>query len=261
MREFENVNTTLQEGVLIVTINREQKLNALNLATIEELRQVVQSVQQTPEIRGAIITGSGTKAFVAGADISEISSLNEQDALKFTENGQHVFHLIENGDKPIIAAINGFALGGGCELAMACHLRVAMASAKFGQPEVNLGIIPGYGGTQRMTQLVGKTRAFELMMTGDLISAQQALDYGLVNYLVDTPEQLMEKCREILSKIMGKAPLAIGEIIKCINAATDPQKNGYQTEAESFSYCCGTEDFIEGTSAFMEKRSPRFQGK
>jgi len=261
MWEFDNLLATLDNGVVTISVNREEKLNALNIGTIEELRNAVQNVYDTPEVKGAIITGSGPKAFVAGADISEIAELNELNSRKFAENGQEVFQIVESCPKPVIAAINGYALGGGCELAMACHLRVAVKTAKFGQPEVNLGILPGYGGTQRLTQLIGKSHALELMMTGEIISAQQALDYGLTNYLVDTNEELLGKCNEIMEKILSKAPMAIGMVINCVNAAYDPEQRGYQTEANSFANCCKSEDFKEGTSAFLEKRPPKFQGK
>jgi enoyl-CoA hydratase len=169
--------------------------------------------------------------------------------------------MIENSHKPIVAAVNGFALGGGCELAMACHLRIALTSAKFGQPEVNLGIIPGYGGTQRLVHLVGKSRALELMLTGKTISAHQAHQYGLVNELVEKPEELLVQCRLVLDKILDKAPVAVGMVIDCVNAAYDPKQDGYQTEAAKFAQCCSTYDFIEGTTAFLEKRKPGFQGK
>jgi enoyl-CoA hydratase len=261
MTEFENLLASLENGILTITVNREAKLNALNIATVEELRKAIQIIYDNQEVKGGIITGAGPKAFVAGADISEIAELNQLSARKFAENGQKVFQMIENCPKPVIAAINGYALGGGCELAMACHLRVALNHSKFGQPEVNLGILPGYGGTQRLTHLVGKSRAMELMMTGDIISAQVAHEIGLVNHLVETEQEMMEKCIEILQKIFSKAPLAIGMVINCVNAAYDPEQRGYQTEANSFAQCCKTEDFKEGTSAFLEKRNPKFQGK
>ncbi len=228
---------------------------------MEELRSAIQNVYDSQEIKGVIITGVGSKAFVAGADIEEIAKLNELNGRKFAENGQEVFQLIESCPKPVIAAINGYALGGGCELAMACHLRVATSSAKLGQPEVNLGILPGYGGTQRLTHLIGRSRALELMMTGDIIDARKALDFGLVNYLTESQDELIAKCREILGKILSKAPLAVGMVINCVNASYDPEQRGYQTEANSFANCCKSNDFIEGTTAFLEKRTPHFQGE
>ena len=258
---FKNLLYKVDNGIAIVTINRPDKLNALNHETIQEIGQAIDLTKNDAEVKVVILTGSGEKAFVAGADISEIAELNELNSRKFAENGQEVFQMVESCPKPIIAAINGYALGGGCELAMACHVRVAVKTAKFGQPEVNLGILPGYGGTQRLTQLIGKSRALELMMTGEIISAQQALDYGLTNYLVDTHEELIGKCNEMMGKILSKAPLAIGMVINCVNAAYDPEQRGYQTEANSFANCCKSEDFKEGTSAFLEKRPPKFQGK
>lgn len=250
-----------QEGnTLIVTLNRPDKLNALNIELVEDLRTVFQTVYDDSQIKGVIISGSGEKAFAAGADISEIAALNEMNARKFAENGQEVFGQIENCPKPVIAAVNGYALGGGCELAMACHMRVASPNARFGQPEVNLGIIPGYGGTQRLTQLVGKGKALELMMTGDQIKALEAKELGLVNHVVDSLEELLPKCQEILDKTTAKAPLALGMVVTCVNAVFSNEENGYQMEANSFSNCTKTEDFKEGTKAFLEKRKPVFKG-
>ncbi|MTI19806.1 enoyl-CoA hydratase, partial [Fulvivirga sp. RKSG066] len=242
------------------TITRPDSLNALNVATIEELRTAIQDAYDNKEVKGIIITGDGEKAFVAGADIKEIAELNELNARKFAENGQEVFSLIEQCEKPVIAAVNGFALGGGCELAMACHIRIASENAKFGQPEVNLGIIPGYGGTQRLTQLVGKGKALELMMTGDMLSANDAKSVGLVNHVVESKEELMVLSKKIASKITAKAPLAVGMVINCVNAYYTSEENGFQTEANSFSNCTKTEDFQEGTQAFIEKRKPEFTG-
>lgn len=261
MTEFNNIDLVNKNGILIITINRVDKLNSLNVATVEELRIAIQTVYDDKEIKGVIITGKGDKAFVAGADIAEIAELNEVNGRKFSENGQEVLALIENCHKPIIAAVNGYALGGGCELAMACHLRVAVETAKFGQPEVSLGIIPGYGGTQRLTQLIGKGKATELLMTGDMISAQKAKKWGLVNHVVNTREELMWKCEEILEKITSKAPLAVGMIVTCLNAFYTHDENGFQTEANSFASCCKSEDFKEGTEAFLEKRKPIFSGE
>ena len=261
MNEFDNLLLNINEtGILYLTINRPDKLNALNHHTIEEIRTAIQQVYDDNTIRGVIITGSGEKAFVAGADIAELAELNEVNGRKFAEQGLEVFALIENCHKPIIAAVNGFALGGGCELAMACHFRIASSNARFGQPEVNLGIIPGYGGTQRLTQLVGKGKALELLMTGDMLTADEAKALGLVNHVVKTREELQAKCEEIMNKIITKAPLAIGRIINCVNAAYNPHENGYQVEANSFASCCRTDDFKEGTSAFLEKRKPQFTG-
>ncbi|MGI9544261.1 MAG: enoyl-CoA hydratase/isomerase family protein [Cyclobacteriaceae bacterium] len=260
MTAFDNLKLTEQDGILTIIINRENKLNALNSATIEELRRAMQQAFDDSAVKGVIITGAGDRAFVAGADIEEMTSLNEMNGRKYAENGQEVFHMIEDSNLPVIAAVNGYALGGGCELAMACHMRVATEKAQFGQPEVNLGLIPGYGGTQRLTHLVGKGKAFELMTTGALMSAQEALRLGLVNYVMPSPEEMMEKCKEILGKIAEKAPLAVGMVIQCVNAALDPEEKGYQTEANYFASCCNSNDFIEGTKAFMEKRPPQFTG-
>lgn len=258
MEALKNITTSIEEGILMVTINRPESLNALNIQTMTEIQTVVQQIYDNEVIKAAIITGSGEKAFVAGADIKEIAELNEVNARKFAEKGQEIFAMIEDCEKPIIAAVNGFALGGGCELAMACHIRVASANAKFGLPEVSLGVIPGYGGTQRLTQLIGKGRAFEMILTGDMVPAARAAEIGLVNHVATTQEELIGLAKTILGKILSKAPLAVGMAIHCVNDAyTD---NGYQTEANGFSYCCKTEDFTEGTTAFIEKRKPMFAG-
>lgn len=261
MEEFENLSLSVNNGILTIEINRVEKMNALNVKTVEEIRTAIQQVYDDKDIKGVILTGKGEKAFVAGADISEIATLNELNGRKFSENGQEVFALIENCHKPVIAAVNGYALGGGCELAMACHIRVATENAKFGQPEVSLGIIPGYGGTQRLTQLVGKGKAYELLMTGDMISAKEAKDMGLVNHVESNQEALFDRCEEILEKITTKAPLAVGMVVNCVNAAFDPDENGYQTEANSFASCCKSDDFQEGTAAFLEKRPANFKGE
>ncbi len=261
MTDYENLLLSDSEGILTITINRESKLNALNQQTLEELRNAIQSVYDSRDIKGVIITGAGEKAFVAGADIKELSQVNEMNARKFAENGQEIFDMIENCHTPVVAAVNGFALGGGCELSMACHMRVSSLNAKFGQPEVNLGVIPGYGGTQRLTQLVGKGKALELMMTGDLIGASEAKDLGLVNHLADTPHEAIEKSREILAKISEKAPIAIGLVVDSVNAVFSNEQNGYQIEANSFASCCGSSDFKEGTEAFLEKRKAKFKGE
>jgi enoyl-CoA hydratase len=260
MIKFENLLFEVRNGILYLTINRENKLNALNQKTVFELKEAFQIVYDDKAIKGVILTGSGEKAFVAGADISEIAALNELNSRKYAEAGQEVFFMIENCHKPVIAAINGFALGGGCELAMACHMRIASTSSRFGQPEVNLGVIPGFGGTQRMTQLIGKGKAIEYMLTGDMINAEQALNLGLVNYVTD-PGSVITKAEEILNKIFAKAPLAVGMVIDSVNAVYNNKTDGYQTEANCFSNCCKTKDFIEGTTAFLEKRKPTFAGE
>ncbi|MFY0651667.1 MAG: enoyl-CoA hydratase/isomerase family protein [Cyclobacteriaceae bacterium] len=261
MEEYKNLILSLSDNILTITINREKYLNALDIRTLTEINAAVQSVCDDPEIAGAIITGAGDKSFVAGADISEFSEVNEVTGRKFSEDGQEIFQMIENCNKPIIAAVNGFALGGGCELAMACHMRIATENAKFGQPEVNLGIIPGYGGTQRLTHLIGKGKALELMLTGEMIAAEEAFRLGLANYVVESKELLLQKSKDLISTIRSKAPLAVGMVIDCVNAVHNTGENGYQTEANSFSRCCGSEDFKEGTAAFMEKRPAKFKGE
>ena len=260
MNSFENILTSVDNKVMTITMNRPASLNALNAQTINELGQAIDLANNKSDVAGIVITGAGEKAFVAGADISEIASLNDVNGRSFAEAGQNVFENIENCEKPVIAAVNGFALGGGCELAMACHIRIATSNAKFGQPEVNLGLIPGFGGTQRLTKLVGQGRALELMMTGDLINADEAHRIGLVNHVVTDSKALEEKVEAIMSKIILKAPLAVGLIISCVNAAIS-EENGYQVEANAFAHCCQTEDKEEGTKAFLEKRAPVFNGR
>ncbi|MBI1344303.1 MAG: enoyl-CoA hydratase [Terrimonas sp.] len=258
---YDTLLTELDNGIYIITINRPDKLNALNKTVIEELSAALDEIYQNPEIKTAIITGAGPKAFVAGADISEFISL-EQDAGKaLAQKGQElVFSKIENAPKPIIAAVNGFALGGGCELAMACHFRLASENAKFGQPEVNLGLIPGYGGTQRLTQLIGKGKAMELMMTGQMIGAEEAKQLGLVNHVTGT-DTLLQQSKAILATIMSKAPLAIEKIISLTNSAARGEDNGLQKEVEAFGELFGTRDVKEGVTAFLEKRKARFTGQ
>jgi len=256
---FENLLTSITDGILTITINRPDKLNALNRKTIQEIGQAVQLGNSDKTVRVIILTGSGAKAFVAGADISEFNSFTEEEGKSLSQQGHDVFNSIENSSKLVIAAINGFALGGGCELAMACHLRIASSNAKFGQPEVKLGLIPGYGGTQRLPMLIGRTKALEFLMTADMFGADDALKFGLVNY-VTSPEELMAKCNEIAIKISKQAPLAIAGIIKSVNALYDKNKNNFMTEVEEFGKCFITEDFTEGTNAFLEKRSANFKG-
>ncbi len=257
---YENIVTERQGKTLIVTLNRPTKLNALNVDTLTEIEEAFQEAYDDPEVGGIILTGSGEKAFAAGADIAEIAELSEMTGRKFAESGQEVFFLIENCPKPVIAAVNGYALGGGCELAMACHMRVATQKAKFGQPEVSLGVIPGYGGTQRLTQLVGKGRSMELILTGDTIDAAEAYRIGLVNHVTETQAEMLERCHQILNKIYTKGPIAVGLAIDCINA-TLTADDGFQTEANNFANCCRTDDFREGTTAFLEKRTADFQNR
>lgn len=259
---YSTLITTLENNILLITINRPDKLNALNKDVFTDLNTVADEINNNPEIKSAIITGAGSKAFVAGADITEFAGLNKEQGMALAKRGQDIFFKLENATKPIIAAVNGFALGGGCELAMACHFRICSDNAKFGQPEVSLGIIPGYGATQRLTQLVGKGRSMELQMTASMIDANEALRIGLVNH-VTTPENLLDKAKEILGVIQTKAPIAISKIIECINIAVvnNSGKSGYDKEVEAFGECFVTEDMKEGTAAFLEKRKAEFKGK
>lgn len=258
---YQTLLTDLTDHIFIVTINRPDKLNALNKTVIEELSDAINEIYSNPEIKAAIISGSGAKAFVAGADISEFLSLDSKGGKALAQKGQeNVFNKIENSPKPIVAAVNGFALGGGCELAMACHFRLASDNAKFGQPEVNLGLIPGYGGTQRLTQLIGKGKAMELTLTGNMIDANEALRLGLTNY-VTTPENLLAETKKILQAIIGKAPLAVAEAITLVNHAAYGNADGLQKEIESFGKLFDTADAKEGAKAFLEKRKANFTGK
>jgi enoyl-CoA hydratase len=263
---FTTLLTALDNGTFTITINRPDKLNALNSTVIEELSQAIDQVYQNPEIKNAIITGAGPKAFVAGADISEFAGLNKEAGMILAKKGQDVFQKIEDCPKPVVAAVNGFALGGGCELAMACHFRLCSENAKFGQPEVNLGLIPGYGGTQRLTQLVGKGKSMELQMTAHLVDANEALQLGLVNH-VTAAESLLTRTKDILDIIATKAPIAIAKVIGCVNAAAISDstqqhgKTGYEMEIDAFGDCFATEDMKEGVTAFLEKRKAVFTGK
>lgn len=259
--EYKNLLLEVKEKIAVVTVNRPDKLNALNKETILEFRAMFKELRGADNVHVIILTGSGEKAFVAGADIKEINELDVLSAKKFSERGQYVFNYIENMNKPVIAAVNGFALGGGCELALACHIRLASDNAKFGQPEVNLGIIPGYGGTQRLTRLINSGRAMESILTGDMIDANEALRVGLVNHIYPQNE-LMNKTFEMAKKIASKGQNAIRFAIKAVIAANQVSaKEGQNYEASLFALCCGTEDFKEGTSAFLEKRKPEFKNK
>ncbi|MDO9376812.1 MAG: enoyl-CoA hydratase-related protein [Ferruginibacter sp.] len=257
---YNTLETSLENGILIVTINRPEKLNALNKDVFSDIETVVREIEGNIAIKAAIITGAGSKAFVAGADISEFNDLDKSGAKQLALRGQNIFFLIERCSKPIVAAVNGFALGGGCELAMACHFRIASENAKFGQPEVNLGLIPGYGGTQRLTQLIGKGRAIEMLISGSMLDAPTALQHGLVNYVVPQAE-LLEKTKSVLQVIITKAPLAVGACISAVNSSLDPSQNGFEKEIDAFGECFATADMKEGTSAFLEKRKANFQGK
>ena len=257
---YQTLLTNLEDGILIITINRPDKLNAINSQVMTDINNAVQEVYDNHDIRSAIITGAGAKAFVAGADISEFSGLSVEEGKAVAQKGIDTFFKIENSPKPIVAAVNGFALGGGCELAMACHFRIAGDNAKFGQPEVNLGLIPGYGGTQRLVQLIGKGRAIEMLISGNIIDADKALQYGLVNAVVPADE-LLDKVKSILAVINTKAPLAIAKCIEAANAVFNETKNGYDIELQGFADCFGTEDLKEGSTAFLEKRKPVFKGE
>jgi enoyl-CoA hydratase len=258
---FENIITSIENGIGQITINRPSKLNALNKATIQELNSAFKEFEINTEVRVIIVTGEGEKAFVAGADISEFANFSIQEGAQLAAQGQELlFDFVENLKKPVIAAVNGFALGGGLELAMSCHFRIASDNAKMGLPEVSLGVIPGYGGTQRLSQLVGKGRAMELIMTAGMIDAETAKTYGLVNHVVPQNE-LLEFTKGIAVKIMKNSPMAIGKAINAINANYKDGVNGFETEIKNFGKCFGTDDFKEGTTAFLEKRKATFTGK
>lgn len=257
---YTNILVSKENSIATVTINRPEKLNALNKATIEELHQVFSTLEKNDETRVIILTGSGEKAFVAGADISEFADFTVEEGIQLAAQGQDIlFNFVENLKTPVIAAINGFSLGGGLELAMACHLRVAADTAKMGLPEVSLGVIPGYGGTQRLPQLIGKGRAMELIITAGMIPAEEAYRMGLVNHVVPQ-STLLDFCNGIASKIIKNSPLAISNAINAINANYKDGENGFETEIKSFGRCFGTEDFKEGTAAFLEKRKAEFTG-
>lgn len=286
---YKTLHTDLTDQIFTITINRPDKLNAINKDVMDELSEAVDEIYTNKDIRSAIITGAGPKAFVAGADISEFMGLSAAEGQALAAKGQGVFMRIASCPKPIAAAVNGFALGGGCELAMACHFRLCTTNAKFGQPEVNLGLIPGYGGTQRLTQLVGRGRAMEITLSARLVDATEAHVMGLVNYIVTENNELLTKTRELLSIMNEKAPLALAKVIECVNIAAgdgsfgaaddsdvemDPfgggsvthvgggrVGNGFIREQEAFGECFGTEDMKEGAAAFLEKRKAKFRGE
>ncbi|MEC3880625.1 enoyl-CoA hydratase/isomerase family protein [Parapedobacter sp. 10938] len=241
-----------------ITIAREAKLNALNKATLSELHSAITEALSSDTVRGVVLTGAGEKAFVAGADISEFASFNVDEGRELARVGQiTVFDVIHHATKPIVAAINGFALGGGLELALACHIRVAASHAKIGLPEVSLGLIPGYGGTQRLAQLAGRGRAFEMILTGDTITATEAHEYGIINHITE-PTELLAKAEHILHRILSRSPSAVAAAIYAINAGFAGWRTGFETEIEQFGKCFDTPDFKEGVSAFLEKRKPNF---
>jgi enoyl-CoA hydratase len=259
--EFNNLLYTQSDGIATVTVNRPTKLNALNSETMIELKTVFTSIKTDDDVNVIILTGAGEKAFVAGADIAELNQLNVISGKEFAEKGQEVFDLIENLGKPVIAAVNGFALGGGCELALSCHIRIASENAKFGQPEVNLGVIPGYGGTQRLARLINKGRALEMILTGDMVNVHEAYRLGLVNN-VFPPEILLDETYKLAKKILSKGQIAVCMSVKAVVSTEElTQHDGQHLEASLFGVCCGSEDFKEGTAAFLEKRKPFFKGR
>lgn len=256
--EYSNLLVGEQDGIITLTFNRPEKLNALNTETLLELNDFLDAVKSKQGLKGIIITGSGEKAFIAGADISEFKGLSTDEAKNLAKRGHDIFNKIENMHVPVIAAVNGFALGGGCELSMACHLRIGAPNAKFGQPEVNLGIIPGYGGTQRLIQYIGKGKALELLMAADMIDANTALQLGLLNHVVEK-EELLPKAASIIEKIATKGPKAIGKVIACANAYFKEGVDGFQMEIDQFGDCfTDSSEVEEGTTAFLEKRKANF---
>ncbi len=261
MSQFHTLELLSNDGCYTITINRPDKLNALNRQVVTELHHAFESVACDESIRVVVLTGAGDKAFVAGADISEINTLNPMDAQQFAQYGQQLMSRIEQLGKPVIARINGFALGGGCELAMACTLRIASSNARMGLPEIGLGIMPGFGGTQRMARLVGEGKAVELALTGRLIKADEALQLGLLNQVCE-PAQLDDTIQTLVSQLAHSAPLAMRNIIAAVQAAGDvPLQSGLDYEAQLFGLCCATEDMREGTTAFLEKRKAEFRGR
>ena len=258
---MENILTESKDRITVVTVNRPEALNALNGDIVHELKDVFRTIREDEKTGVVILTGTGDKAFIAGADIKEMKSASTTEAIASARRGQDLTNLIEDFPKVVIAAVNGYALGGGCEIAMACHIRVASRSAIFGQPEVNLGIIPGWGGTQRLPRLVGKGRAIEIITGGEMISAQRALEIGLVNY-VFSEEELMDKCHEVAHSILKRGPEAVRLSLEAVNRGMEmTQELGLQYEANLFGIAFNTEDRVEGTKAFVEKRKPNFKGK
>ena len=256
--DYNNIIVETEESIAVLTINRPNQLNALNSETIAELGSAFKSLESDKSVKAIIVTGSGTKAFVAGADIKEFYRFNETQGKELAAKGhQSLFNLVSNLTTPVIGAVNGFALGGGLELAMSCHFRLASDNAKLGLPEVTLGVIPGYGGTQRLAQLIGKGRAMEMIFTADMVKAERAYEIGLVNHIV-SPEELTQKCEEIASKICRNSPMAIASAICSVNAGFVANLDGLKIEIEEFGKCFGTSDFKEGTSAFLEKRKANF---
>ena len=261
MPEFANLNYRKNGAIATLTIDRPKALNALNQATLAEIQRALQDAATDPAVRGVIVTGAGDKAFVAGADITEIAAVSPLQAQAFTRQGQAVFDLVETLGKPVIAAVNGYALGGGCELAMACTLRIASENAAFGQPEVKLGVMPGFGGTQRLPRLVGKGRAMQIILTAQNIDAREAHRIGLVNEVVE-PARLIARAEELLLQIIANAPLAVRLSMEAVHHGLEAgQAHGLALESASFALCASTDDKREGTTAFLERRQPRFSGR
>lgn len=257
---FENLLVEITDSIATITINRPKSLNALNKSTIEELHTCFGELDQNAAIRAIIITGSGEKSFVAGADIKEFADFSVEEGKKLSQEGHDkLFNFVEKLNTPVIAAVNGFALGGGLELAMSCHIRIASDNARLGLPEVSLGVIPGYGGTQRLAQLIGRGKAFEVIFSAGMLKADEALQWGLVNNVVPQ-ETLLETCQKLASKFAKNSPTAISAAIRAVNANFDNSVNGYSVEVDEFGKCFGTDDFKEGTTAFLEKRPPEFSG-
>ncbi len=257
---FETLLYEIDDSIAVITINRPDKLNALNARVIQELSQAFHQARSDNAVKGVVLTGTGQKSFVAGADIQQFPDLDALEGHRFALRGQAVFNRIEELPKPVVAAVNGYALGGGCELALACHLRVASENASFGQPEVSLGIIPGFGGTQRLPRLVGRGIATELILTGERIGAQRAYEIGLVNRVVPLGK-LLETAKELVATIAAKAPLAVGMALQALRASDLPQHEGLRYEAALFGQTCATADFQEGVAAFLERRKAAFKGK
>ncbi|HSR52991.1 MAG TPA: enoyl-CoA hydratase-related protein [Acidobacteriota bacterium] len=262
MDQYNNLSIQIEDGIALLTISRPKAHNALNEATLDELEGAMNRLGEDAQVSCIIITGAGERAFVAGADIKELAGLDGPSGRRQSRRGQRLFSTIENLSKPVIAAVNGFCLGGGCELAMACHLRLAAPSARFGQPEVKLGLIPGYGGTQRLTRLVGQGRALELVLTGEMIPAPQAEAWGLVNRVVGEDADLLEECRKLASQIISNAPLAVEYGLEAVRKGADmPLEEALHYEAALFGLSCASEDMKEGTQAFVEKRKAQFKGR